>query len=142
MNADRKFLVQELIKTRFAGNQAAFARAIKKSPNQVNQWLTGYRSVGDGAARNIEIMLGLGNLWMDGKELGAPPAPTLQLVRDPVLDNLDVLEPHEAERWRIRIQAAADERRLDLRAAQEARRKPEDRESNHDPTIDKCRASR
>lgn len=128
MNIDRKLLIREIIQTRFEGNQAAFARAIKKSPNQVNQWLTGYRSVGDGAARNIENMLKLGNLWMDGKEPAAQSAaaPPGQPVRDPILDDLDVLEPDDADVFRnqlAEVEARLARIKSEIRAAANKARK-------------------
>lgn len=49
----------EIIASKFANNQAAFARAIKRSPAQVNQWLTGYRNMDVKACRHIEKSLGL-----------------------------------------------------------------------------------
>ena len=114
-------MLEILINSRFDGNQAEFGRAIEKSPAQVYQWLSGYRSIGDGMAHHIETKLSLGAGWLDGKEPAAQHiTQAIQLVRDPILDDLAVLEKHEAEKWRIRIKAAADERRLDLRAAQEA----------------------
>lgn len=48
-----------LIKNRFGNSQAAFARAIKRSPSQVNQWLSGYRRLDVKASRHIERELGL-----------------------------------------------------------------------------------
>lgn len=56
----------ELINGRYNGSQAEFARAIDKSPAQVYQWLRGRRSIGDGAARHIEMTLALGEGWLDG----------------------------------------------------------------------------
>lgn len=145
MKVDRKSLLLQLIKTRFEGNQAAFARAIKKSPNQVNQWLTGYRSVGDGAARNIENMLGIGNLWMDGKEPGAPSivaAPPLPL-EEQVARLLAGMPDYYAEAWISKVKGHADMQRAEKRAAQEvSQQREKDCESAHDPTIDKRRASR
>lgn len=44
---------------RYGGNQADFARAINRSPAQVNQWLTGHRKIGDAGARTIEMSLNL-----------------------------------------------------------------------------------
>ncbi len=55
----RKLLLKALIADRFAGSQAEFARAIKRSPAQVNQWLTGNRALGDAGARTIELALEL-----------------------------------------------------------------------------------
>ena len=63
--------ISTLIDDRYGGSQAAFARAISKSPAQVHQWLTGNRSVGDGMARHIEMTLGLGEGWMDGANRSA-----------------------------------------------------------------------
>lgn len=62
---DRKTLLKQLIDDRFGGNQADFARAIKRQPAQVNQWLTGYRALGDAGARNIELALNLPNGYFD-----------------------------------------------------------------------------
>lgn len=61
----RKLLLKELIAQRFHGNQAEFARAIKRSPGQVNQWLTGHRALGDAGARIIEQALQLGAGYFD-----------------------------------------------------------------------------
>lgn len=49
----------DLISTRFKGSQAAFARAIKRSPSQVNQWISGYRNLDVKACRHIEKTLDL-----------------------------------------------------------------------------------
>lgn len=49
----------DLIKNNFGNSQAAFARAIKRSPSQVNQWLSGYRRLDVKASRHIEKELGL-----------------------------------------------------------------------------------
>ncbi|WP_273702974.1 S24 family peptidase [Candidatus Accumulibacter vicinus] len=51
--------LRALIQSRFGGNQAAFAAAIKRSPAQVNQWLSGHRAIGDAGARIIELALDL-----------------------------------------------------------------------------------
>ncbi len=58
--------LKKLIRESFNGSQADFARAIKKSSSQINHWLTGYRSVGKGSKRDIEIALSLPSYWMDG----------------------------------------------------------------------------
>lgn len=57
--------VLHLIRTRFDGNQAEFARAIKRSPSQVHHWIAGIKNVGDGTARNIEVSLQLPAGWFD-----------------------------------------------------------------------------
>lgn len=62
---NRKHLLKELIASRFAGNQADFARAINRSPAQVNQWLSGHRKIGDAGARTIEMALGLDAGYFD-----------------------------------------------------------------------------
>lgn len=149
MNVDRKSLVQNLINTRFDGNQAAFARAIKRSPNQVNQWLTGYRSVGDGAARNIENMLGLGNLWLDGKESAAQPqlaAVQPAPLEEQVVNLLAEMPSYYADAWLDKVKGHAAMQRAEKRAAQEASRQQEiDRRGEiqpHDPHLERRRASR
>lgn len=55
----RDLLLKALIADRFNGNQTHFAKAIKRSPAQVNQWLTGHRALGDAGARTIELALNL-----------------------------------------------------------------------------------
>ena len=60
--------VKELIEKRFNGSQAEFARAIGKAPAQVNQWMNGYRNIGNGAAAHIETTLSLPRGWLDGQE--------------------------------------------------------------------------
>jgi len=61
----RREVLIRLIKERFGGNQAEFARAIRKSPAQVNQWVSGHRNLGDAGARHIEITLGLPQGYFD-----------------------------------------------------------------------------
>ena len=51
--------LRELIKTRFDGVQAKFARAIGRSESQVSQWMSGYRNLEGKVARHIEMKLGL-----------------------------------------------------------------------------------
>ena len=58
--------VRNLIDEKFNGNQTDFSRAIGKAPAQVNQWLNGYRNIGDAAALNIEKSLGLPQGYLDG----------------------------------------------------------------------------
>lgn len=62
---DRIELLNYLIDTKFAGNKAAFARAIKKPPALISQWVSGHRLIGDSSARNIELKLNLGLGWFD-----------------------------------------------------------------------------
>jgi hypothetical protein len=49
----------ELIDTRYAGSQAAFARAISRKPAQVNQYLKGRRKLGIEVKMYIEECLGI-----------------------------------------------------------------------------------
>jgi hypothetical protein len=72
---NRKIFLQQLLETRFNGSQAAFARAIKRSPAQVHQWLSGYRTLGNAGARHIELTLALPAGWMDGVTESAMPRP-------------------------------------------------------------------
>jgi len=64
---DRKTKLRDLIRTRFGGNQADFAKAIKRAPAQVNQWLSGHRAIGDAGARIIETALSLPSGSFDDK---------------------------------------------------------------------------
>jgi phage repressor protein C with HTH and peptisase S24 domain len=64
---DRVELLQKLIDERFGGSQAEFARAIKRAPAQVHQWLKGHRALGDAGARGIEMALELPLGYFDGK---------------------------------------------------------------------------
>ena len=67
-NMNRRALLRELIDRKYGGNVAAFARAIKKSPSQVHQWLSGHRAIGDGGARHIERTVpGLWQGYFDGE---------------------------------------------------------------------------
>lgn len=54
-----------LIRDRFGSNQARFARAIKRSPNLVWQYLNGHRVMGEKFARHIERTLRLPKGWLD-----------------------------------------------------------------------------
>ena len=62
-----KDILLKLIKDQFSGNQAAFSRAIKRSPAQVNQWLTGYRKLDVKGQRHIETALKLRPGYMSGE---------------------------------------------------------------------------
>ena len=65
--------VKALIEEKFNGSQADFSRAIGKAPAQVNQWLNGYRNIGDAAALNIEKSLDLPQGFLDGEMRHEPP---------------------------------------------------------------------
>lgn len=71
----RAELLKIIIDTRFGGVQSDFARAIGKSPSQVNQWITGYRALGNGAASQIEKKLHLGQGFFDA--IDRPSIPTI-----------------------------------------------------------------
>ncbi len=62
---DKLILLQDLIDSRFNGNKAEFARAIKRDASQVTQWLGGYKGFGPGSQRNIEQRLGLPSYYFD-----------------------------------------------------------------------------
>ena len=62
-----KDILRKLIAERYEGNQAAFSRAIKRQPAQVNQWLTGYRKLDTKGQRHIETELGLPAGYMSGE---------------------------------------------------------------------------
>ena len=57
--------VRMLIDRHYNGRQKNFAQAIGKPPAQVNQWLTGFRNLGNGLAAHIEKTLGLPAGWLD-----------------------------------------------------------------------------
>lgn len=68
--------LQRLIDSRFAGRDNQFAQAAGISPSQVTQWRTGYRNIGEKAARNIEDKLGLPQGHLD------QPTPTGHAVEE------------------------------------------------------------
>lgn len=67
--------VKTLIQERYDGNQTEFAKAIGKAAAQVNQWVNGYRNIGDGTASNIEIALNLPRGYLDGEAEAMPGLP-------------------------------------------------------------------
>lgn len=69
---DRRTKLRALIRSRFRGNQAEFASAIKRSPAQVNQWLSGHRAIGDAGARIIELALSLPSGYFDSANAQPP----------------------------------------------------------------------
>ena len=74
-NEKRLAAVKTLIAENFNGNQTEFARAINKSPAQVNQWINGYRQIGDAIAVHIEKALNLPIGELDGEPMPAAPLP-------------------------------------------------------------------
>ena len=72
-NEKRLAAVKTLIAENFNGNQTEFARAINKSPAQVNQWMNGYRQIGDAVAVHIEKTLELPIGMLDGDPIPTAP---------------------------------------------------------------------
>jgi len=71
--------LNRLISTRFGGRQIDFVNAAGVSQSQVAQWISGYRNIGEKAARKIEDRLGLPNLALDQDTPPQPPALDAQL---------------------------------------------------------------
>ncbi len=65
---NRRDKILYLINNLFDGSQIKFANAIKRSPAQVNQWVTNRRVVGDALALHIERALNLPSGWLDKDE--------------------------------------------------------------------------
>lgn len=65
---DRRDKILYLINNSFNGSQVKFAKAIKRSPAQVNQWITNRRTVGDALALHIERTLNLPSGWLAKEE--------------------------------------------------------------------------
>ena len=143
---DRKTLLQRLVDTRFDGSQAEFARAIKRSPAQVNQWFSGHRKLGDAGARHIELTLGLVPGYFDDK-CGRPPiaqpntepgpdihgrVPLISWVQagawSEIIDNL---APGDAEEW-ISCPVSHSPATFVLRVRGESMLNPYGRPSFHD----------
>lgn len=55
----------ELINKQYGGNQTSFAKAIRRSPAQINHWKTGERTIGDTIAIDIEKTLNFPYGWFD-----------------------------------------------------------------------------
>lgn len=126
-------------------SQSALAKLVKCGQTTIASIENG-RNQSSKLVPRIADVLGVSVKWLDtgkgSKESSQQPTQTIQIVRDTILDDLDVLPKHEQEIWRIQIKAAADVQRAKSRAAKEVSRKQEDRESTHDPTLGKRRASR
>lgn len=54
--------------------QKEFAQLVQRSPSQLSQWLSGYRTIEEETARDIERKAGKPIHWMDAPVLGEPPA--------------------------------------------------------------------
>ncbi|MDR0672748.1 MAG: hypothetical protein LBF93_03595 [Zoogloeaceae bacterium] len=94
---DRKKLLRDIIDTRFDGSQAKFARAIKRSPAQVHQWLNRHRAIGDAGARHIELTLGLPGGYFD-KPLRATTASNTNLGPD-IIGRVPLISWVQAGEW-------------------------------------------
>lgn len=102
----RAQMLRRLIETRFGGNASALARALKRSPAQIYQYLHGHVKIGDAFARHVETTIpGLWPGYMDGKPahtaaLESVAAGVPKKVADAVSDLIEVAErePREAER--------------------------------------------
>ncbi len=51
-----------------------FAARIKKKPSQISQWLSGYRTIDEESAREIEKLLHKSRHWMDTPQTDSHPA--------------------------------------------------------------------
>lgn len=93
------------------GKQVILAGRIKKAPAQLNQWLSGRRTITEETAREIETNFGLPPKWLDQPSESAPlqlvqkPAPTLQ-------DAMEVVGGHIASMEQERRLQLAEELRL------------------------------
>lgn len=99
---DRREQLKSLIDARFGGVQADFARAIKRSPAQVNQWLSGHRLLGDAGARHIEITLGLPIGFFDGGDAPSTIVPEASAAvhhpdTEPGPQAAEILSPADAK---------------------------------------------
>lgn len=103
---ERAERMQALIDERFGGNQAEFARAIKRSPAVVWQYLSHHRQIGEKFARHVETSLRLPRGWLDGYGEEAPP-PAVSSTQD-IVSTM----PTEVQHLADRMSRALDEGRL------------------------------
>lgn len=68
MSMGRQNNLKTLIEEKFSGSQIDFSRRVGIQPAQVNQWLNGYRALGEKSARKIEQSLGLNKYWLDATD--------------------------------------------------------------------------
>lgn len=90
------------------GKKARCAERIGKSPAQVSQWLSGYRTIDDESAREIERSAGKPKWWMDG---GAAATASAQQVPDlaaALAVVLEALAALPATRW-VSVRAQLDQ---------------------------------
>lgn len=77
INELRKKNLASLIRDRFADNVSAFARAVDRSPSQINDTIAGRKSFGEKVARYFESKIGLSDRWLDQElsQTSQSPAP-------------------------------------------------------------------
>lgn len=95
----RKQRLISLIDDLFDGRQIDFCIETDLSPAQVSQWLTGYRKIGEKAARRIESKLKLDQLWMDEQSVSFRPD-VLALAKE-----LQALSPDQVAKIRALVLA-------------------------------------
>jgi hypothetical protein len=79
----RRGNLKRLMGERFGGSQVDFAVAVKRSPTQINHWLSGHRNPNGDTCRAVEVQLRLPMCWLDqdhGAELANSP-PSMQEAR-------------------------------------------------------------
>lgn len=124
--------------------EAAKAVGMKSQSTLSEAEISGKRS---GFTSQLATLYKVNPTWLatgrGSKEYGTPQP--LHFTSNPILDNLNALPPHEAEIFRIKIQAAADIWRAKQRAALEASQQQEDhstpKKAKDDPHIEPRRAS-
>lgn len=62
----RRKRLGQLIQDRFGGNQTEFAEKVGRRQSAVSDMVRGAKSFGEKIARDIELKLGLPELWLDG----------------------------------------------------------------------------
>lgn len=62
----RRKRLGQLIQDRFGGNQTEFAEQVGRRQSAVSDMVRGAKSFGEKIARDIELKLGLPELWLDG----------------------------------------------------------------------------
>ncbi len=92
-----KDILRTLIDSRYDGNQAAFARAVGRSPSQINQYLTGHRNLDIKGSRIMEEKLGLPVGYFQGATTACEPPPPAYI------------HPNETTRKIIALLDATDE---------------------------------
>lgn len=83
--------LRELIREQ-GGSNKAVAALLKKKPAQISQWLSGYRTITEESARDIEAAAGKPPGWMDSIPLSAQATATARATAD-----LSVGKPPELE---------------------------------------------